>query len=269
MTIPGFGPLSLTPISSLLRQMAPPITDLPDLFAAARDGSIILTWILDPLILVTTFELWRSTTEAPAARGAGDSEIIFSGLTRSAVDSDVEDGVTYFYTVFAVRAGNAVLPYGVEASASATAHGQAKGQVAPLEYVPRRGEFGGAARRPMAFTVSAAWGDLDQVQGTVRRSDLLRGAVGTRVVAPIDGIASGVAGGVQVQGQGFRFVMTGTGPLLVAEGQRVDAGTVLATLAARDLVFEIFKLPVGQFGARTVRPTAFYLQTNVRDGRGK
>lgn len=249
----------------------PVFVDSPELSARGVDAAIQLKWNLNPLVVPLQFEIFRSTTTFPQFHGDGD--LIYTGLDYAFMDTDVVGDVRYFYTVFALTETTPEIkytPFATKATAFASLRIVMKPTVVTEEYQPKRGEFGAAAA-PIRFQrASKAWGDIEP--GGIRRSDvlLLQPGAPTNVVAPVAGTISVVRGNIVTLTStvgGFRFILRGL-DASVTVGDEVRVGAIIGKLQDRSLEFEIFKLPVGTFGVRTVRPARFYLEIDVRDGRG-
>lgn len=251
------------------------VIETPRLFAEGGDDVINVVWQVNPEMVVIGYELRRSTVSAPVAPDQGD--LVYTGTSQVFTDTDVVNGTRYFYTVFAVRKLQLVVPvyvpYESPASADAMPRAIRVASSSLAEYVPQRGEFGATAL-PLSMASSAVWGDLGQ-RGRVEL-DVIDVRTGATVHAPVSGVISevaGVEGGlsavlVDSDTGGFRFRIAGIRlRSQMVTGARVRVGELIGRAAGVPVEFSIVKLPTGRYGQRTVRPAYFYLTLEARDGR--
>lgn len=233
--------------------------ETPLLNAAPADARIYLSWTTNPDMRVDNFELRRNTSAAPTLPTQG--QIVYSGPNKSFVDYDVENGVTYFYTIFALHKPGTYATYDEKASDDATPKALRAETHALIEYVPARGEFGPATNPVPHGRTTSVWGR--------RQSDLITVDAQRPVLSP-------VRGRIKTAGQRVE-VETKTGLVLsldrfsvlpnLVSGTELEVGQVIGRTIGGYMEFAIFKKPGNGFGKRTVRPFYFYLTAEKRDGR--
>jgi hypothetical protein len=251
----------------------------PTLSALSGDGLIQLGWSLPPptQMLQELFQLRKTLDSSPVSPNEGD--LIYEGTDRTFIDTDVENGTRYFYTVFVIRKFVSGVPEYVpyEEPASATAVPRAVETQAPLslkEYVPARGEFGPSNDPLPHGRIISVWGEQRrqstilsvssgrEVQAPVRgRVVEIVDSAGTTVSQRIKSVSIQTKNGILVQLSGF-IPIQGISP-----GIEVTSGQVIGRTSFSNIEFAIFKMPTGTFGRRTIRPRYFYVTVENRDGR--
>lgn len=121
------------------------LIESPVLTAVAVDGSINLSWTVNPLVAIDTWRLVRSIDSFPLSITDGDT--IFEDQSATVfTDDDVKNGTSYYYTIFLVRRmflGEPVyVPYDAVASGRGTPSEIAHVSFSENEYTPERGELG-------------------------------------------------------------------------------------------------------------------------------
>ena len=245
----------------------------PVLTAVGYDQLIKLSWVVPPpeAMLQETFELRRSTVAYPVLPTEG--KLVYQGAALVFDDENVINGVTYYYTIFVVRRHVAgvpeYVPYEPQASAEARPRAVVVAPVKIVEYVPTRGEFGPKTVNPLPQGQTVAiWGPGR------RQSDLVRTTAGKPFQSPVRGsvralrdvtdfkvIEIETASGIVLVLSGVRLLSS------VVVGMAVEAGQAIGRTVDGVVEFEIYKLPVANFGRRTIRPRYFYLTVEERDGR--
>jgi hypothetical protein len=259
------------------------VIESPRLYARAIEETVSCIWTLPApdVMRQTLFELRRSLSTFPLTPDEG--ELVYSGLDRQFVDTDVVYGQTYFYTIFVVRKYVDGLPvyvaYEEQASDSARPRQITVATSRQVEYVPARGDFGIRTVNPLPNgQVIATWGQ--KTAEGARQSDLIRTVAGRPVQSPVRGTVGAVADSV-IESSDTRLkrveISTQSGITLsldgivpwpdISPGSGVEAGQTLGRTSSGNVEFRIWKQPAGAFGRRAVRPRYFYLTTESRDGR--
>ncbi len=273
----GFHPLSRRPLSSLPTSKSNVgVVTSPQLVALPGDSQVTLKWSIGVNVVVTRFELRRSTEAFPVA--VGDGELIYSGTEKTFVDNDVVNFTRYFYTIFAVRFETPLtyIPYDAVASDTAVPRPIVVARVKLKEYVPVRGEFGKTSRLTRLGKTTSVWGEITGVGP--RLSDMISAPAGDVVLAPVTGIVSDIVDSDQGAGLknvaidsikgGFRFTIKNVSILpLAVVGARLIAGTTFARAGSALIEFSITKLATTTIPERTVRPLNYYLTAEVKNAR--
>jgi hypothetical protein len=256
----GHQPLATQPLSSVSVQRAL-FSESPVLTASGLvDGSVALTWALNPQVAAQGFELRRSQAQAPVSVDQGQP--VYQGLDRSFLDTGVSVGVTYYYTVFVALslAPLFYVPYEPQASDSVV---PARVRTLPpviREYVPYSGEFG-AVTQPWPYgRLTESWR-----QG-VRDSDSWTLPRGRSVSSPVSGSVVSTSPLTVDTDSGIRVTMSGQIRVSAAlsAGQRVLSGAPVATSLGGSVELKLVKLAVSGFGERSIRPSYLYLAVDRR-----
>lgn len=244
----------------------------PILQASAGNERVSLTWSLPPpeLMRQERFDLRRSLTAFPETPADGD--LIYRGLNRYHIDLDVDNGITYHYTVFVLRKPGEYVPYDARASDTGRPRLVKSAVIRGIEYVPVRGDFGAKTVNPMPYgTTTDIWGSL--VGETRRQSDLVSVPLNRVVRAPVQGTVRdvvdyvGVSKTIEIEvASGIVVYLSGI-LVTVARGESVEAGQVVGRTVGGRVELGVYKLSTMTVGRRTVRPRYFYLTTENRDGR--
>lgn len=249
----------------------------PVLTARGGDARVHLSWTLPPPteMLQTLYQLRRSHVTYPLT--PEDGVLVYEGLAHAFLDTGVINDVTYYYTIFVVRryvdGVPEYVPYAPEASASARPRQIVSAQVPTLEYVPTRGEFGTRTFNPLPQGQTVAiWGTMSD--GRRRESDLIRTVAGKPVQSPARGFVRSITDAGNFQAieietkSGIVLVLSGVLLLSsVIAGASLEAGQGVGRTVDGLVEFEVYKLPITDFGRRTIRPRYFYLTVEERDGR--
>jgi hypothetical protein len=229
-------------------------------------------------MLQALYQLRRSTTGFPVLPTEGT--LVYQGLQKEFIDTGVENGVVYYYTLFVIRryigGSPDYVPYDTDASVSARPRGVVTARLPEIEYVPARGDFGIRTIDPMphgrTLSVYGAY------SGSSRRySDIVSVGTGRVVQSPVRGtirdvynvssLGSRVTKAVEIQvDSGLVIVISG---IIVSVSKRstVEVGQVIGRTVGGTVEFSAYKMPGGGFGKRSVRPRYFYLTIENRDGR--
>lgn len=213
------------------------VIEAPGLSATVYDGTVRLSWSVSAQSMVSLWQLRRSRYGvAPAS--PDDGELVYQGVDTSFVDSDVETGVVYAYSIFLIRRDDVYAPYDVDVS-SAFASLRALAVTVPAavggEYVPLPGEIGATVNPVPAARLVATWGS-DVGDGSRRTSDVVATGHGALVVAAFDGVVSAVddsavtplAKAVAVRNASGVVVTVDPVRAKVAVGDAVKRGRVIA-----------------------------------------
>jgi len=252
----------------------------PRLSAVGLNELVYLSWQIDENVRVDLFELRRSTTAFPVTPTEGD--LVFSGTSQIFNDTDVVNGVTYFYTVFVIRkyvlGVPEYIPYETQASAQATPRLVVSEHPLEPEYVPARGEMGFVTNPVPGGVTISAWGTI--YGGVVRQEDVIAVRDGMPIFSPVTGVVIGIEDSdmaapgsrlstIMIEGSsGIEYHIDG---VLIATdivvGSRVGARQRIGSTIAGNIDFRITKLPTGGFGRRSIRPAYFYATIESREGR--
>jgi len=248
------------------------VDQTPVLYTRPIGDVINLFWQLPPPdeMLQELFQLRRSTQTPPTTPSEG--ELVYEGVDREFTDTDVEYGVTYHYTIFVIQSFASgipqYLPYEEPASASAKIREIFVSVVTESEYVPVRGDFGDKTIQPVANSQTVGvWGRLDTTRQT---SEIMRVPPSVRVKSPVNGTVRDLGTDyIDIETRDTEIVirLSDLIPMtsLLSRGDELQAGQVIGQTSTTNMRLEIYKLPSGTFGKRTVRPKYFWATIEDRD----
>lgn len=228
----------------------------PVLNAQAGNAQVRLVWSVGEGSMVQSWLLKRSTSSFPLTPIEGQT--VFQGGNQVFVDTDVENGTLYYYTIFLIRRldgfGEPVYaPYGEESSARAKPIAVVVAEVSRTEYVPQRGELGIKSNPLPGARVSE---DLrDVINYNVDIGSIVRAPVAGTL--SVDTLERGSRLSVQRGDIVYRF-----SPVrLLAPVGPVEAGVLIGRAIGNSITVTVDKLP-----GRFIRPTYAVVPVEKRDG---
>jgi hypothetical protein len=254
----GFHPLASQPLSSL-----PTATSLfsesPVLTAVGLgDGTVSLSWTLNPDVAVHGFLLRRSAIQPPVSADQG--QFVFQGPGFNFIDVDVEVGTHYFYSIFAItsQAPLIYVPYEPQASDDVVPALVRLGTRVVREYVPYSGEFGVVSAPWPYGRLTAVW----NVNGPDH--DTWKLPRGRKIFAPVSGTVTSVSPLALDTDSGIRVTLAGPFVTALVRGDTVVSGAPIADSRGGDVTIKAVKLAVAEFGDRVIRPSYLYLAVDRR-----
>lgn len=229
----------------------------PTLKAVGDNEKVTLTWSVPETVLKYEWRLRKGTSGFPTNPGEG-FEVFSDPIAESFVDTDVENGKRYFYTIFLVRRLDddnqpVYVPYDVAASDDAVPRLIVAPDPVETEYIPQRGELA-----PL----------VDPLPGASVRSDTGRELsynvdIGSIIRSPVNGVLTryDVAGGHRLDVQRGDLVFSFYPVRAVAPDGQVAQGGLIARAPSSGITVTISKLP-----GRYIKPTYALLSIEKRDG---